>query len=199
MRLFRVCPHCGVKCEFDVLTNYDGSRSRVGCPNPGYYVIARCRNCEGFVFGEVKNLYPKSVFRVQDKILREPILSDYNEVLKCFEVDAFKATAVMCRRVLQFSVEEKGGEGKDLLEKINDLDHKRIITRAIRDWTHQIRMFGRYGAHPVEGNLDFVDKKQAEICLEFLKNYLHYVYEMPHQLAQSQKKFEEVKQKKGHK
>lgn len=57
-------------------------------------------------------------------------------------------------------------------------------------------MFGNYGAHPIDGNLDLIDKKEAKVCLEFLKNYLHYVYEMPRQVTESRKKFDEAKQKK---
>lgn len=196
MSLFRVCPHCGTKVEFIECADYDARKGFYSCPNLGIYVIARCKNCNGFIFGEKNNLYPKSAFRLEKKAFPKPILSDYNEALRCFEIDAFKATAVMCRRVLQYSVEEKGGEDKDLLEKINDLDHKRVITQDIRAWAHQVRMFGKYGAHSFEGKLDFVDEKEAEVCLEFLKNYLHYVYEMPHQVVESQRKFDKAKQKK---
>jgi len=183
-----------------VCITYDGRRGKFPkSPNPGFYVIAQCSDeeCSGFVFGEVDNLYPKSAFPLEKKAFPEPILNDYNEALKCFEVGAFKAAAVICRRVLQYSVEDKGGEGKDLLEKINDLDHKGVITKDIRTWAHQIRMFGKYGAHPFEEKLDFVDDKEAEVCLEFLKNYLHYVYEMPRQVIETQRKFDKVKQKKA--
>lgn len=116
MHLFRVCPHCGVKTELVQRANYDMGDTQ--SPNPGSYVIATCKNCQGVVFGKIDDLYPKRVFGAKKDTLPESILHDYSEALKCFEVGAYKATAVMCRRVVQSSVESKGGEGKDLLEKL---------------------------------------------------------------------------------
>ncbi|MBA7638289.1 hypothetical protein ES703_45942 [subsurface metagenome] len=34
----------------------------------------------------MSNLYPKSTLRVKEKALRKPILNDYNEALRCFEL-----------------------------------------------------------------------------------------------------------------
>jgi len=194
VNLFRLCPYCGNKCQFRVCKYLDvRSRSKHFS-----YIIAQCANpeCRGIIFGELNNLYPKAGFLVEDEAIPQPVLDDYNEAVKCFEAGAFKATAVMCRRTLQHSVKEKGGKGQYLNNQIDDLYKKKIITEDIKNWAHQIRMFGAEGAHPNKANLDFVDKNQANICLEFLTNYFRYVYEMPYKLTKSQKKFKKLRQKK---
>jgi hypothetical protein len=123
------------------------------------------------------------------------VLVDFEEAIKCFEMQAYRASAAMCRRALQSSVtDQRAPKGKlqDQIDGLHESSPDRITT-AIKDWAHTIRIFGNWGAHPDDDGLKDVDEKLASEVIEFLSNFFQYVYVMPSKVAQAQAKRDATK------
>jgi hypothetical protein len=136
--------------------------------------------------------YPKRAPKLDDSIPKD-VAEDYAEALRCYDISANKASAAMCRRALQTSVIEKGAR-KDRLEKqIDELFEKEVITKEIRDWAHEIRLTGNIGAHPDEDGLATVTPAEAKELIDFMEEYLKYVYIMPAKVASKRAKKENKK------
>jgi len=132
------CPHCGAKAQFSrtVADEYKDS---------GYhfiYGIFRCAACdclilkvsnyrEGFsstlrLIGQYPNIYVAEISQFAESVPEE-VITDFHEAIKCFEVEAYRACAAMCRRSLQSAVLEHGADAKkDLMDQIDDLSIPKI-------------------------------------------------------------------------
>ena len=56
-----------------------------------------------------------------DSAIPEAIASDFSEALRCRHVNAYRATAVMCRRALQASAVEQGAKESALIKQIVEI------------------------------------------------------------------------------
>jgi len=82
----------------------------------------------------------------------EHIQPDFKEALRCLWVNAYNASAEMCRRAIEASCIHLGApvKLKVLEDKIDWLEEQRKITPFLRDVAHKIRLGGNRGAHPPE-------------------------------------------------
>lgn len=129
---------------------------------------------------EIIDQYPKRIPKL-DPAIPSDVANDYVEAIKCFDVSACKASVVMCRRALQTSVIGKGASKGHLIDQIDELCTKGIITEDIKNWAHEIRLTGNIGAHP--DGLENVTPEDAEDLIKFMEEYLNYVYIMPAKVA----------------
>jgi hypothetical protein len=220
-----LCPHCDGKTQFDLIfpSISKGIRSatekaldellEIGTFQDQQnvvhrYFIWRCLVCNGLLFVAKfqrwndwpdEGVYP-SHYRSESKfrgIVPETILEDFEEAVRCYEIKAFRATAAMCRRSLQCSVTEQGapkGKLQDQIDALHASSPDRITT-AIKDWAHNIRIFGNWGAHPDDDGLKEVDEGIASEVIDFLTNFFQYVYVMPSKVAKAQAKRDSTKDK----
>ena len=126
--------------------------------------------------------YPKRKPKIDDAV-PAGVASDYSEAMICFDANAFKAAAAMCRRALQTSVIERGAKNGRLVDQINQLFESKILPEGIKDWAHEIRLIGNVGAHPDEDGLATVTREEVDDLLKFMEAYLNYVYVMPLRVA----------------
>jgi len=149
-----LCPYCHVHSTITLRTYADG------------FHIYQCDNCSGLILfiekgREIIDQYPKRVPKIDTSVPSE-VARDYVEAIKCFDVGANKGSVVMCRRALQSSVIERGAKKDRLVDQIDELHDKQIITKDIKDWAHEIRLTGNIGAHPDEDGLEDVTLDDAE-------------------------------------
>ena len=135
----------------------------------------------------------------------EHIKIDFKEALRCMYVNAYNATAEMCRRALEASCIERGAAPKDVLEDmIDDLESKRVITPFLRDVAHKIRLGGNRGAHPggppatptpvavaepataaslgIPASPSVVTEEHAKAIVKFTTEFFHHIYVVPKEL-----------------
>jgi hypothetical protein len=119
---------------------------------------------------------------VADEIPRH-IASDFSEALRCRWVNAYNATAEMCRRALEASCIELGApaRAKLLINKIDWLEEQRKITPFLKDVAHKIRLGGNRGAHPSEDEPPITDE-QADAIIKFAREFFHHIYVVPSEL-----------------
>lgn len=167
------CPYCGV---YSTITLRSGFRQ---------LDIYQCDQCdESFLLiienNKIVDQYPKRTPKL-DASIPTNVADDYIEAIKCFDVSAYKASVVMCRRALQTSVIGKSASKGYLNDQIDELCRKGIITAEIGQWSHEIRLTGNIGAHP--DGLENVTRQEAEELIKFMEEYLNYVYIMPAKVA----------------
>jgi hypothetical protein len=149
--------------------------------------IFRCVSCQRQVFVQVSSennalvdYYPR-LMRTVDASVPDTVSGPLVEAQKCFDVGAYNACATMCRRAVQAAVVERGGKGETLFKQIDDLAQQRLITPALQEWAHEVRIIGKVGAHadePIQASPD-----DARDGLAFADELFDHLYVIPARLA----------------
>jgi hypothetical protein len=206
--LIDICPHCGAKSHIE--KQWAGSHFLAN-RNAEFYVIFRCKPCRRLIlktFFLLQNEYSKGEnFEIkgwnekfptviddqlteEEKVFIKPeVLLDYKEALKCMSIGADRAACSMFRRALQSSLVILGANPKDdLIKQINSLSS---LPDDIKDWAHQIRIFGNWGAHPDKDQLKNVGSADTEEVHDFLAKFFMYTFVMPEKVKISRIRREE--------
>jgi len=122
----------------------------------------------------------------------ENIRADFSEALRCQWVKAYNATAEMCRRTVESSCINLGAPyNKVLQEMINWLEVNKIITPALKDVAHKVRLGGDRAAHPGEDPEEKepkyeqptqIEAEHAKAIVDYTRHFLEHVYVIPKQL-----------------
>ncbi|MGA3083597.1 MAG: DUF4145 domain-containing protein [Thermodesulfobacteriota bacterium] len=122
----------------------------------------------------------------EKEYIPDQVLSDYQEALKCKSIGANRASCSMFRRALQSTIVIFGADQKlDLIKQIDSLDS---LPKDIKDWAHQIRIFGNWGAHPDKDNLKKVDPNDVTEVHDFISKFFIYMFIMPEKVKLSRAK-----------
>ncbi len=214
-----ICPHCKRDSAFLRVTgNYAfGSTRNDQRGYPVYRLAAalQCQACKGLILGAVTQTHNSADYtydfhyplgKPDDAVAAEiplHIQPDFKEALRCLWVNAYNATAEMCRRAVEASCINLGAPAnlKILEDKIDWLEEQRKITPFLRDVAHKIRLGGNRAAHPPEvppgppvaepiaavedanpTPISAIEKEHAEAIVKFTREFFHHVYVVPKQL-----------------
>ena len=194
--LIDICPHCGAKSHIE--KQWSGSHI-LASRDAEFYVVFRCKPCQRLLLKtfflrqnqysseenfEIKGWDEKFPTVIDDQLesedlefIKTDVLMDYKEALKCMSIGAYRAACSMFRRSLQSSLIVLGANPKDdLIKQINSLT---LLPADIKDWAHQIRIFGNWGAHPDKDQLKEVEDSDAEEVHDFISKFFMYTFIMP--------------------
>ncbi|MFH1173244.1 MAG: DUF4145 domain-containing protein, partial [bacterium] len=202
--LIDICPQCGTQAHIKLLfadSYLANNRDLI------FYATFRCIPCEKLIlktfrfrqneFDRNENLavagwqqkFPGEEISYASKFegpVHATILEDFKEGVVCLHNKCSRAAVAMFRRSLQSALLEHGANpAEDLIDQIKNAG---FLTQDIKDWAHNIRIFGNWGAHPQDDNLKDVDEKTAEETQSFLEEFFNYVYVMPSRVADARKK-----------
>jgi hypothetical protein len=196
-----VCPHCGTKAHFQMLFNdsYKAKNRDIV-----YFIVFRCVPCkkltletfrfrqnqydsnENLTTSDWEDKFPTEETMFVSKfegIVPEEILADFKEGVVALQNRCPRAAVAMFRRSLQSSALNLGADEKqDLIDQIKNLN---TLTKDIKDWAHNIRIFGNWGVHPQNDNLKDITVKKAAETKSFLEEFFNYVYVMPDRVAKA--------------
>ncbi len=190
------CPHCS---DQSYMRPVGGPYLEANPDQRGNKITnaAQCESCKKFVLvvGDrnqtgnqvpyaLVDVYPlgKPDDRVNDAVPEE-IAADFREALRCHWIQAYKGTVTMCRRAVQATaLEKKASANKKLVDQIDELADRGIITQPLKEMAHEVRLAGNVGAHPGEDGLKDVTEQDGNDVVEFTREYLHHVYVMPAKL-----------------
>ncbi len=185
----RLCPHCDTRSNFnDTMMN---AHTHWGKEAERFEVavdVLSCQNCDGVVISFRKFFtergwkewlsYPVSLPKV-DKAVPDKVAADYVSAVNCLSIGEHKAAVTMFRRSLQQIMIDKNAKGSRLYDQIDDLATNGIITEDLKNWAHEIRLWGNEGAHPSKDGLDEVTEKETTEVKKFLESLFQYIYIMP--------------------
>ena len=185
-----VCPHCDFPSYFTMqayttvtLKDVVEIRSIVECQNcrePILLVVTRCDSRSSYRYSAH---YPSGKpNEIVSGEIPDGISADFKEALRCQFVNAYRATATMCRRALQSSCQDLGAVGDHLVHQIEDLAKQGKITAALHEMAHTVRLIGSAGAHPDKDGLEDVGLDDASDLIEFSREFYDHVYVMPAKL-----------------
>ncbi len=113
--------------------------------------------------------YPKFPQRTPvDNAVRESFRNDYEEACNVLSISA-KASAALCRRVLQGILKEQGYTSSNLYKQIDDLlketNPQKVIPTGVRNTIDAVRNFGNFAAHPISDkiSLQIIDVEPNEL------------------------------------
>lgn len=193
------CPHCGSeKVAFQLMNQAVGVRE--DGISPLYYQLWKCGNCRmpacsisshqmrsgGNPLRSLLGFFPIPKEISAPYGVPENIANSYRSAkrLLLLRKDAdYEAACIMARKGIEQAVNDLGAEGKSLYQKIENLEAKRLIPPAMRDWAHHLREIGNEGAHGGEATEE--DAMQAVYFAEMLFTYL---YSLPQRMEEYQQK-----------
>lgn len=196
-----ICPHCRARAHLEMIFN-ESHIEKGG--HVVYYILFRCKPCKkltletyrfsqnrysndedlsstGWVdkFPEDEVLFAKKF----EGVVPDDVIEDFNEGVSCLTKKNLRAAVSMFRRSLQSALIERGAKkGEDLIDQIKNIS---TLTQDIKDWAHNIRIFGNWGSHPQNDNLKDINQEKAEEAQSFLEEFFNYVYVMPHRVAKA--------------
>lgn len=157
------------------------------------YLIVRCPRdlCDvAFVVydrlnNRVRRVYPFPETSASNfhQAIPDKMREDFGEVRRCWYIGANKGVVVMCRRVMQHIALDKGATGRNLMEQINNMLVKGLITQSLHNAAQEVRYFGNFGAHPRDDNLDDISEDDAKIVMDIVNQFLVDLYIRPSEVA----------------
>jgi hypothetical protein len=197
------CPHCGFPAHLLLLDSTNNDDANWVQPAAGIeignedsdpgehvvYLLCRCprASCKGFVFAvadaetrRIKQAYPytRATADSFERSIPQNIREDFAEATRAIHATAYKASVVMCRRVIQDIAKEKHIPGDTNKEQIKQMNASGLITKPMFDAAHEIRHYGGFGAHPQDDGLDEITRETAESLLELTNQFLQNIYVM---------------------
>ncbi len=210
------CPHCGVLSQHGktIVPGFVGQKKadlRTGgaiyYQSQEQHVILTCLNCRRntyilfvppFMHGTttysgslpaIHHVHPTATPLLHPSI-PNGIQDAAIEAERCFGVGAHNACGVMTRRAMHSLCDDKGATGKDLFAQLKDLKDRSVIAPDIWEWSEELRILGRNGAHP---EWPVVTLEDAEYGIKFLREIMRYVYINPYE--RSQRRLKETSRK----
>ena len=129
--------------------------------------------------------YPTPGAAQLDPAVNEAVSSCYDEGIRCINIGANRAAAVMFRSALTMFVKDKGSErAKGERHLKNALQHMKddgALHPSLWEWADHLNQLGNEGAHPED--YDDVSEPEAKALGTFVQHLIRHEYEMPAQLA----------------
>ena len=112
--------------------------------------------------------YMKNRLDVFEKINSETLRKLFEEAYLCFKYGLYSASMVMCRKVMEGSLNEQGGHGRNLYQIIEGMYQQREITEKQFKTADFVRVYGNEGAHYSD---EFATEVRAYDTLKFLEYF----------------------------
>lgn len=143
------------------------------CPNP---------HCQALAFvvlddNLLVHVSPAERLDFDSSNLPDQIRDSLEEAITCHAAGAFRASALMVRRVLEELCSDRGATGKDLRSRLSNLGENIIIPKELLDAANELRLLGNDAAHIEAKNYDSVGQNEAELAIELAKELLKAVYQ----------------------
>ena len=173
-----LCPHCGREGTFDTIGNDLSIGGNIVCGQ------RKCPNkeCSGHIFvvfeaGEIISSYPPIRIDFNSESVPEKVKATFEEALDCHSSGSFVASAIMVRRTLEEICHDRGATGKNLGERIKNLESKIVLPKELIEAMNELRLLGNDAAHIEANTFDEISKNELDVAIEFTKEILKGLYQ----------------------
>jgi len=196
-KLTRVpCAFCGNSTRHTIMTSFLRITSiETSIIDLAIYQIVQCRGCRELSFrlqsvdinsyfgNEMKAYkcftYPNRVpGRTKLKwqlYVPEMVSAIYEETYRALGNEQLILAGIGLRALVEAVCKEKDSQGKNLVEKIDNLVNKGLMTKTGAEVLHSIRHIGNHSAHEVEAN----SMEELLMALDVVEHVLREVYIIP--------------------
>ncbi len=184
------CPHCGVYASMKIDKSLKRERWNFDlictCPRCKQTIFAKAEFSEELDESSLTEIYP----RRRNISLAPEIPMKYNKDFReamLIEEDSPKASAALCRRILQSVLQDEFGiSSKNLAQEIEDFINLPGIPSYLVDAVDAVRNVGNFAAHPTKnlniGEIVDVEPEEAEWLIEVIDSLCDFVFVQPMKL-----------------
>ena len=119
--------------------------------------------------------FPPETIPFDDTDLPLGVLGALQEAVICHANRAFFAAAIMVRKTLEEMCRDRGASGRNLAQRIQDLQDSVVLPTQFFEGLDDLRLLGNDAAHPESRTYETVGKKEVEIALGVTKQVLQAV------------------------
>jgi HEPN domain-containing protein len=183
------CPHCqllgtfqglGYKFFYPKTLAQQTPQRSVGmsgitrmCPNP---------TCKGFVFtissdDSNHTIHPPELLDFNPEALPTALVQTLQEAIACHSVRAYRASAMMIRRLLEELCDDANAVGKNLHERLKTLRTQITLPEELFAAMEELKALGNDAAHIEAKAYASIEKEEAELCIELAQEILKARYQ----------------------
>jgi hypothetical protein len=193
------CPHCRELGSFNALGAAKGY-SKIGKigPNPqlaGYFASIRiCPNlkCSGLVFviesanGVPVEIEPPQLLDFNPDGLSPRLRQTLTEAIACHGAGAYRAAAMMVRRLLEEICDENNAAGANLHQRLAALKTAIVLPEPLFDAMNELKALGNDAAHIEAKAYDNIGAEEAADSIELAKEIVKALYQLKGLIARLQ-------------
>jgi hypothetical protein len=192
------CPHCRELGSFNVVNQAIGFNKR-GRQGPNQAVqqysasIRICPNikCFGMVFviesGErIAEIEPPQLLDFSLDNLPPKLQETLKEAIACHGAGAYRAAAMMVRRLLEEICEDNKATGPNLHQRLASLKSVVVLPQPLFDAMNELKALGNDAAHVEAKEYDNIGSAEAEDSIELAKETLKALYQWKGLIARLQ-------------
>lgn len=144
------------------------------CPN------AKCRGTVLTISRgkEVEEILPHELIDFDPTDLPADLLETLKEAIACHSVGAYRATAMMVRRIMEEICEDAGAEGKNLFERLQALKTKITLPHELFEAMTELKALGNDAAHIDARTYSNIGEDEASDSIELAKEILKSRYQL---------------------
>lgn len=185
------CPHCRELGSFDVVRAKSVVFRKLGKSGPNqvvaeYYASIRiCPNvkCKGLVFTiEGRNgtieIEPPQLLDFNIENLPPRCQQTLKEAIACHGAGAYRAAAMMVRRLLEEICDENSATGNNLHNRLANLRNLIVLPQPLFDAMNELKALGNDAAHIEAKAYDNIGRDEAEDSIELAKEILKALYQL---------------------
>jgi hypothetical protein len=117
-------------------------------------------------------LYPAQARRMSDAV-PEALREDHDEATRCLAIKAYRASAVMARRIVEGICIDQGYKTGVLQKRLATMRDDGKIDKRLFEWADALRVLGNDGAHA--GNMP-ISRNDAHEVMALVEALLDYLY-----------------------
>jgi len=199
------CPHCGRQAMLEFLYSYPIGSGEF------HFSFWKCMVCQlpivisfeqirghpiknfGNLKGNIRNIvglrevvyFPEPRVYQIPRELPEAIRKVMSEANSNIKSRAFISTVAMCRKAIELVADDKGIKKGRLVDRIDEMETKKLIAPQLKDWAHEIRTVGNEALHE---DPEAITEKDAKNIFLFTQLFLEYVYVLPEKIRKRREK-----------
>ena len=130
----------------------------------------------------IKPVVPvEMVLGISKKIPTE-LRQDLDSAVKCFEIEEYKSTAMLCRRCVQSALKNRGIPEDSPSRLVNIARRRGVLSELAKKQSEAVTFMGNKAAHPQDDPLLDLSKSDVLQGLQMVRRILHELFD-PDRLA----------------
>lgn len=185
------CPHCRELGSFDVVRGKAIKFTKSGAlaqSRQAHWYFASIRicpstKCRGFVFviegpRRLEEIEPPQLLDFNPDSLPPEIQRTLSEAVSCHGAGAYRAAAMMVRRLLEEICDANSAKGNNLHERLGSLRNAIVLPEPLFEAMNELKALGNDAAHIEAKAYDNIGAAEAEDSIELAKEIVKALYQL---------------------
>jgi len=136
--------------------------------------------------GTLIDTYPAMRIPFNTDSIPENIRDTLDEAITCHSAKAYRAAAILVRRMLEELCDDKNAVGSVLHDRLLALGKTIVVPKALLDAAMELKILGNDAAHIVSKCYDTIGDEEVALAIDLAKELLKAVYQYDGLLARLQ-------------